>query len=101
MYDQVNFGFYVKADRTDIAVTKVNAMAGVTISHANQSINQREWIGMNARVNNSVALDAALLLKNTSKQTAIVYVSSPALTFGVARPALEAKPITDEGAQFF
>lgn len=99
LYDQVNFGYYVKTDQPGIAYAYTNAVLGWTRSTAHSGQGEWEFVGMNAEVDRTTSSRFVLQINNTSGAEAIVYISIPTLSFGNQLPVLEERPIFSSGGQ--
>lgn len=99
MYDQVNFGFYVKTDTPNAIKTGTNAPAGWTSSQPHNGDGDWAFVGMNAFVNQNTTPKFQLRIKNTTGTQMTAYVTAPALSFGNQIPVLEPAPLTSAGGQ--
>lgn len=99
LYDQANFGYYVKADQSGVAYTYTNSMLGWTRSTPHSGQNEWEFVGMNADVDRSVSSRFVLQINNTTATAITVYISIPTLSFGNQLPVLEERPIFSSGGQ--
>jgi len=99
LYDQVNFGFYMKTDNPLVAYTCTNAPQGWTNSNPHSGDNDWEFVGMNAAVNRSTAAIFRAQINNTTGGELVVYLSMPVLTFGNQLPVLEETPLFTSGGK--
>ncbi len=99
LYDQVNFGFHIKTNNSDIVFTSTNAPDGWTNSSPYSGSNEWECVGMNAEVNRSTPARFTLKIINTTNKAVDVYVSTPTLSFGNQLPILDEAPLFESGGQ--
>lgn len=97
LYNQVNFGMYVKVNAAETSYLRTNSPSGVTVSAKHPGDNQWHFIGMSADVNTTTTHDGRLEINNTTGGTLEVFVSVPTLTFGNQIPDYTAKPLTTHG----
>jgi len=97
LYEQVNFGMYVKVAEPDVAYLRVNSTGGVTVSQAHHGDGKWHFVGMTQNLNPNTTLDARLEINNTTGGNLEVYVSVPTMNFGNQSPDISPKPITSAG----
>lgn len=101
LYDQVNFGFYVKAEIPNFAHAFTNATSGWTRSTFHSGSGDWEFIGMNAAVDRNAQGRFALQISNTTGTTQDIFISTPTLNFGNQLPTLDQQPIFSSGGQLY
>jgi len=97
LYDQANFGFHVKADKSNMVYTATNALRGWTSSNPHTGSNEWEFVSMNAEVNRNQPSRFTLQINNTSGSSMTVYVTTPTLNFGNQLPTLDEAPLFTSG----
>jgi hypothetical protein len=97
LYDQVNFGFHVKTDKSNMVYTATNALKGWTSSTPHTGSSDWEFVSMNAEVNRSQPSRFTLQINNTSGSTMTVYITTPTLNFGNQLPTLDEAPLFTSG----
>jgi hypothetical protein len=101
MYDQVNFGFHVKAAAPEMVHTFTNAINGWTRSTFHSGSGEWEFVGMNASINRDVQSRFQLVMTNNSGTEQTIYVSTPTLSFGNQLPTLEEKSLNGSGGKLY
>ncbi len=99
LYDQVNFGFYIKTNVPGVAYTYTNASKGWTRSNPHCGSDDWEFVGMNAESNRNQPARFAAQVENTTGSSITVYISTPTLCFGNQLPTLDEKPLLSSGGQ--
>ncbi len=99
MYDQVNFGFYMKVKEKGVAFVRTNAPKGWTNSSTHSGSNEWEFVGMNAEVNRSTPSRFRAQVNNTTGSPIDVYITTPTLSFGNQLPTLDESPLFSSGGK--
>ncbi len=99
MYDQVNFGFYMKTDELGVAYVSTNAPQGWTKSTSHSGSGEWEFVGMNAEVRRSSPAIFTAQINNTTGGDIVVYLSTPTLNFGNQLPTLDEAPLFASGGE--
>ncbi len=95
-YDYVNFGAYVKTDQANLITTTCRAPAGLTTGFYHSGNSEWQLIGMTSAVNQSISYDARFHIDHSSGiDTAIIYITTPTLSFGMSLPTLRAGSISE------
>ncbi len=97
LYNQVNFGFYVKTSQADKVYATTNSPLGQTNSTPHRGNNQWQFVGMNAEVNQTDVPFYRLQIENTTGGNMVVFVTTPTLSFGNQLPTLEPEPFSSIG----
>ncbi len=99
LYDQVNFGFYIKTNQSSAAFAVTNAPKGWTSSIAHSGSDDWEFVGMNAEVNRSLPARFMAQINNTSGSEITAYITTPTLSFGLQLPTLDEAPLFTSGGE--
>ena len=97
LYEQINFGMYVKVGNPDVAYLRINSTGGVTVSQAHHGDGKWHFMGMTQNLNPNTTIDARLEINNTTGGNLEVFISVPTLNFGNQSPNIAPKPITSAG----
>jgi hypothetical protein len=97
LFNQVNFGFYVKTNQANKVFATTNAPLGQTNSTPHSGSNSWEFIGMQAEVNQTATPFYRLQIENTTGANMVVFVTTPTLSFGNQLPTLEPEPLSTNG----
>jgi hypothetical protein len=97
LFNQVNFGFYVKTNQANKVFATTNAPLGQTNSTPHTGSNNWEFVGMQAEVNQTTTPFYRLQIENTTGANMIVFVTTPTLSFGNQLPTLEPEPLSANG----
>lgn len=97
-YDHVNFGAYVKTDRANLVTTTCKAPMGVNTGLYHPGDDQWRMVGMTSAVSRNASYDPKFYIDNSQSATAaVLYITTPTLSFGDADVQLAASPINSAG----
>ena len=99
LYDQVNFGFYMKIDQPATAFAVTNAPQGWARSIAHSGSDEWEFVGMNAEVSRNSPARFMVQINNNSGSEIIAYITTPTLSFGMQLPTLDEAPLFTSGGE--
>jgi hypothetical protein len=97
-YDQVNFGAYIKTNKTNTITTICKSPGGVTTGLYHLGNSAWQMIGMTSKVDRTTSYNPKFYITNSSSSTAAeIYITTPTLNFGLSDIELESKPISSSG----
>ncbi|MCT4580172.1 MAG: glycoside hydrolase family 55 protein [Flavobacteriales bacterium] len=97
-YETVNFGAFIKTDKSDIITTICKAPSGTATSLYHPGNDQWQLIGMTSAISATIPYDPKFYIDNSSSSDSTkIYLTSPTLNFGITPPKIEAAPITTSG----
>jgi len=101
IYDQVNFGFHVKANAPNLVHSFTNAVDGWTRSTFHSGGGEWEFVGMNSAVDRDQQGRFVLRIENNTGSPQEIQISTPTLTFGNQLPTLDEPPLFSSGGQLY
>ncbi len=101
MFDQVNFGFHVKASAPEMVHAFTNTTNGWTRSTFHSGSGEWEFVGMNSIIDRSKQTKYQLKITNNSGSSQTVYVSTPTLNYGNQLPTIDEEPLFSSGGKLY
>lgn len=97
-YETVNFGAYIKTDKSNVITTICKALSGTATGLYHPGNNKWQLTGMTSTITAAIPYDPKFYIDNSSSSDSTrIYITVPTLNFGISPPKIEAAPITSAG----
>ena len=97
-YKAVNFGAFIKTNKSDIITTICKAPSGITTGLYHSGSNDWEMIGMTSEINTTASYNPKFYINTSSTlDSTVIYITTPTLNFGIENPNIEATPLSSSG----
>ena len=97
-YQTVNFGAFIKTDKSNIITTICKAPSGIATGLYHSGSNEWEMVGMTSKTDIISSYNPKFYINTSSTlDSTVIYITSPTLNFGIGTPSIDAAPLSSSG----